>query len=222
MAFPDLWGEGTCLISIATWNLPSGTPGVGVTFSAAVNSVDIDMGDKEFETVNLIRGAQLEKWQHEADTVITFEGYPTEMDTTSTDVIQRFLAASANWDLTEPFDTFVDATTDSVTNTILSRNDFRVTLLWTDDTTVTSAEGVVPATSAALRAIFKKARLVSVKPSFTDNELKFTFKFRVKTRAKTATLGGPFETGQSNLQANVRWQSNDSSTSLGAMGGYKT
>ena len=79
MAFPDLWGEGTALVTIAAKGDND------VEFSFVISSIDIDMGDKDFDTIALIRGGRLVKPLPEAETVITFEGYSTNLDTTSTD-----------------------------------------------------------------------------------------------------------------------------------------
>lgn len=217
MAFPDSWQEGTALVSIACWNIPSGTEGVPVQFAAAINTIDIDMGDKDFDTIQTIRGGKLKKQLPEAETIVTFEGYPVELDTTSTDVLQRFFVKSSSWDTTEALDT--QAATP--VTTALTNNDFRVIILWTESSTPTTAEGLVPSGSEALRFIMKKAQLVSVKPSYTDNELKFTFKFKSAARAKNAYYGGPFVTSGNNDINNIRWQSSDGSTTLAALGAYK-
>jgi len=208
MAYPDLWGEGTALISI------SAIGGSDVQFAAAVPSIDIDMGDKEFDMIQNIRGGQMKKRSPEDVTTITFEGYPVNLDTTSTDVIQRFFVKYASWDATQPL---------AADNELLSFNDFRVIILWTQDLTVTTAQGLVPVGSEALRLIAKKCQLVSVKPSFTDNELKWTFKFKCVAHSKTAASGGPFETGVGgDDQSNLRWQSTSSAATLAAIGVYAT
>jgi len=191
MAFPDLWGEGTALIAVAAKG------GNDVEFSSAINTIDIDMGDKDFDIIALVRGGRLEKPLPEAETVITFEGYPVNLDTTSTDVIQRFFTKSASWDTTEPL---------SVSNT-RNRENFRVVILWTEDTSVTSAAAQVPSGSEALRAIFINCRLISVKPTFTDNELKFTFKFKCAPYQKDGS-------------SNITWESSDGSNALSAVGSY--
>ena len=207
MSFPDMWGEGSALIAISAWG------GSDVQFAAATPTIDIDMGEKDFDTISNVRGGKIKKRMPEGDTIITFEGYPVNLDTTSTDVLQRFFTKFASWDVSQPL---------VADNELLTHNDFRVIILWTQDTTVTTAQGLVPITSEALRFVAKKCELISVKPSFTDNELKWTFKFKVAAHSKTATSGGPFETGGGNDQSNLRWQSGDGAASLVAIGAYTT
>jgi len=191
MAFPDLWGEGTALVAIAAKG------GSDIEFSAAVTSIDIDMGDRDFDSIATLRGGRLVKPTPEGDTTITFEGYPVNLDTSSTDVWQRFFTTSANWDTTEPLSVSASH----------SRDNFRVVILWTEDTSVTSAVQQVPQGSEALRAIFTNCRLISVKPSFTDNELKVTFKFKCPPFQKDGT-------------PNITWQSSDGTATLDAVSSY--
>jgi len=189
MAFPDLWGEGTALVAIA----PKG--GSDVDFAAAITSIDIDMGDKDFDAIATLRGGRLVKPTPEDVTTITFEGYPVNLDTTSTDVWQRFFTTSSNWTTSDPL---------SVSNS-RNRENYRVVILWTEDTTVTSATAAV--SSEALRAIFTNCQLISVKPSFTDNELKVTFKFKCAPYDKSGN-------------SNITWESTDGSTGLSALSSY--
>lgn len=192
MAFPDIWGEGTALVAITA------SGGSDIDFSAVVNSIDIDMGDKDFDSIPTIRGGRVKKQTPEADTTVTFEGYPLDLDTTSTDVLQRFFTTRANWDTSGIL---------SVTNAILKRDNFRVVITWTENTTVSSATALVPTGSEALRFVVIKCQLVSVKPSFTDNELKFTFKFKCAPFQKDGT-------------ANLTWKSSDGTATLTAESSY--
>lgn len=210
MTFPELWGEGTALVDLAY----SGAT-ANIAFAAVVNSIDIDMGDKDFDAVTTIRGGRLKKQTPEAECTITFEGYPVSLDTTGTggqDVWQRFFTKSASWDSTQPL---------AVDNALLKREDFRVCILWTESTSVTSAAGATTALTEALRFTSKRCQLISVKPSFTDNELKMTFKFKLNPFAKTATLGGKFGANDAAAtQSNLRWESCDVTSNLAALGDY--
>jgi len=190
-AFPDLWGQGTALIAVTA------SGGSDINFSADVSSIDIDMGDKDFDSIATTRGGRLHKQTPEADTTITFEGYLTHLDTAEAEAVQRFFTTRSNWDTSEAYD---------VTNAHL-RDNFRVAILWTEDTAVTLAAGTIPSGSAALRFVAIKCQLFSVKPTFTDNELKWTFKFKTS----------PF---QADGTANLRWQSCDGTPTLDALTAY--
>lgn len=196
MTYPDMWGQGTALVAITA------SGGSDIDFTANISSIDIDMGDKEYETIPTTRGGRLEKRIPEADTIITFEAYMVHLNTNdattgNAEIIQRFFTTRTNWDTSEDY---------NVTNS-RNRDKFRVVILWTENTTATSATATSPASSEALRFIANGARLVSVKPTFTDNELKFTFKFRVSPYTSSGT-------------GNLQWQATSGTTTLNALAAY--
>lgn len=210
MAYPDLWGEGTALVDIS---IAGG--GAGVNFSAAITGLTPDLGDRPMESIHCVRGTKLKTYKPEEDTTIEFEGYPTNLDTTSTDVLQRFFCAWASKDTSQPLQTY---------NNLMVHNNFRVTILWTKAPGATTAVSQVLSTAMGggefIRFVAKNCTLISVKPVFTDNELKFTFKFKVCSQAKNTTLGGTFETGATSMTQNLMWQSSDGSTTVIALGNY--
>jgi len=59
-----------------------------------------------------------------------------------------------------------------------TREAHRVTILWTDDTTITTAEAAINLNQTGLRIIAKNGYCTSVKPSFTDGVLKFTITYK--------------------------------------------
>lgn len=164
MALPaGAWSE-TALVTITKYASGGGTD---VQFAALTETIDMDMGDKDVDQVATVRGGRLMKKTPQDITTLTFEGYPVDIDSAGgTGVSQMF--ESGTWDTTEP----LQATSDR------SRDLFRIVILWTDDTAATSAVNATAATTNAYRIIFAHAWMTSMKPSFTDGVLKFTFAFK--------------------------------------------
>jgi len=192
MAFPDAWNE-TALVSIQVLN------GDAVEFVTAIETIDIDLGDKDVEHIANLDGGRIEKITPEGDTTLTFEGYFVELDTaTSAGLMQLFHTPSASWDTSEPLEIISD----------LDRNKFRVAVLWTNDSAATTAAGTTNDSTDALRFAIREARLISAKSSFTDGVLKTTFKFKVAPRQKDGAK-------------NIMWQSGDN-TALVALSDYSS
>ena len=184
MAAPDVWDE-TALV-----NIDDGTTAINV--ACLTETIDIDMGDKDGESIPSICGGRLWKKTPQADTSITFEGYPIDAgDTDATapgGLMLHFFGAA---DTTEPLSGV----------TTLTRTLFRVTILWTDDSASGTARGAVTTASYGLRYDFKNCYFVSCKPSFTDKVLKSTWIFKVPAFNKAGT-------------ANITAQSCDATASL--------
>ena len=172
MAEPDVWDE------VALINVADTTP-TNMTIAALSDTIDIDMGDKDGESIPSLSAGRLWKKTPEADTTITFEGYPISIgesaDTTPTGLMQFFMGSMA--DSTEPL-----SVTASTTRIL-----FRVTIMWTDDATSGTARGDVTSGNYALRYDFQNCYFISCKPSYTDKVLKATWKFKVAPFNKAGT-----------------------------------
>jgi hypothetical protein len=162
---------------------------------ALMDTIDIDLGDKESEFKPTLAGGRIEIQKPEEDTMVTFEGWFMGIgdtdDTTPDGLITKFMGGS---DTTVPF---------AVTNT-RTRGTYQVFILWTDDTAATIANSSIASGANAMRFRGSGARLVSMKPSYTDKELKFTFKFRIPAY----DLGG---TGR------IYWESTDGTGSMASL-----
>jgi len=159
------WSE-TCLISITPYTSAGTTD---VEFAALTETVDSDLGDKDIDQIVNLTGGRLVKYLPQEITTITFEGYPVDIDFFgATGISQAFQDIVGNWDTIEPL--AVSATR--------NRGMFRIAILWTDDTTATSAAGATASGTNAYRIVFAHAYMTSMKPSFTDGILKFTFSFK--------------------------------------------
>lgn len=160
MVAPDAFRE------VALININDGTTDIDV--AAIIETIDIDQGDKDIEGMPNVKGGRIVKFTPEADTTLTFEGYPIGIGdkegATATGLSNFFHGGT---DATAPF---------SVTNS-RTRNTFTVTIMWTDGT-ATSATSSVLSGNYAYRVNFANCYFISCKPSFTDQIVKATFKFK--------------------------------------------
>jgi len=171
MTAPDMWSESALI------DLYNGT--THVTIAPIVESIDIDAGDKDVEYIANCKGGRLEKKIPEAETTITFEGYAIgigDIDGTMATGLDAFFHGGT--DSTAPF------TVTSSSN----RLTFTITIMWTDDTTVTTATGSIASGYFALRQKFANCRMVSCKASFSPTDgNKGTWKFKTAPFTKTGT-----------------------------------
>ena len=190
MADFDAWQE-TCLIAI------SKIGGSDVSFQGLTETVDPDLGEKDVEGIVLVNGGRVTKFTPEGDSTVTFEAYPLEAGTDSGTTGKGFFDLLHSADATQPL---------AITNT-RARDKYRVSALWTDDTTATSATGAITTPSKAERISLANGYFTSVKPSFTDGVLKFTVVY--KTVAFTKAGDG-----------NIKHESTDGTENLPALNAY--
>lgn len=195
------WSE-TAFVSIAYYGNGSQSSN-DVSFAALTETIDIDMGDKDVDQVVNVKGGRMIKKTPEDITTMTFEVYPVDIDSkgggTATGVAQLFHDLQASWETSEPLDQ---------TSTI-KRELYRVAILWTDDSTATTAHGAVASGSNGYRIIFAHAMCTSAKQSFTDGILKVTLQFKARAFNKNAV-------------ACICEQSTDSTAELGALNTYNS
>lgn len=158
----DAWLE-ECYITIAKQD------GSDREFAALTETIDIDAGEKDIEGIPLVNGGRVVKWSPEGDTTITFEAYPLQVGTEigATGVGYYDLLHSS--DTSGPIRILNDR----------NRDKHRILIMWTNDSTVTSAKNTTAANASAIRLGFAEAYFTSVKPSFTDGILKFTITAKV-------------------------------------------
>ena len=171
--------------------------GSAVEFRTLTETVDIDIGDKDFDAIPLINGGRVVKFNPQEPTEITLEAYPVEAGTVSGAVGKGFFDLLNTQDASQPLSVNVDHT----------RTKYRMTLLWTDSTSVTTAETIVSGAKAGLRVMCADGYFTSAKPSFTDGILKWTVKYKVPAFDKSAS-------------ANVKIESTDGTADLTAPAAY--
>jgi hypothetical protein len=201
MAQPDIWSE----VGLVTISAQSGTD---VAFQCLTETVDIDIGDKDFDVINTLCGSRLVKFTPQEPTTITLEAYPVEAGTTG------FATATTG---TGFFDlvTTVDNTQPLVYTLDRTRTKYRVAIMWTDASSVTAAGQVVAPTNFALRVVAADGYFTSVKPSFTDGILKFTVTYKVPAfdksgneNVKVESVGGAATatlTALASYTSTVKW-----------------
>lgn len=176
--------DGTTTREFASWLTPSEL---------------VNLGDREYEFVPTLKGGRLGVEKPEEDTEITLEGKfigVGDSDSTSPDGAVGMFYDST--DSSAPF---------SVSNYFSGavRKSFNLWFLWSDDSTVASGTGAIVSGANALRARCSAARFVSCKPNFSDNDLKWTLKFRVPARTASGA-------------ATITWESTDGTSSMASLG----
>jgi len=75
MGLDGAWSE-TALVGIAAQG------GTDVKFASITETVDIDIGDKDFDVIATLAGGRLVKFTPQEPTTITLEAYPVDAATT--------------------------------------------------------------------------------------------------------------------------------------------
>jgi len=189
----DSWSE-TALIAITAQG------GSDVQFACSTETVDVDIGDKDFDSINTLCGGRLPKFNPQGPTTITFEAYPVEAGTATGTTGTGFFDLMNTTDAAQPLQISVDK----------ARDKYRVAILWTNAISPTSATQVLTSAVLAeegLRIVAADGYFTSVKPSFTDGILKFTVMFKVEAFDKANS-------------ANVKIESTDGTADLPALTAY--
>ena len=162
----DVWSE-TALIAI------SAQSGTDVKFACMTETIDIDIGDKDFDVIAGLCGSRLIKFTPEDVTTVTMEAYPLQAGTAN---MTAATTGTGFFDLMNSIDTLNPL----VIPVDRSRNPYRIAIMWTDKTTETDATAqIVTPTNTCLRFVAAGGYFTSVKPSFTDKILKFTVNYKV-------------------------------------------
>jgi len=185
MAFPDTWNLSNKFLMTITPEGGNDIEAVGFT-----EGMSVSFGDKDVEQIVLNNNGRLAKFNPMDITEITFKEYTVGVASPNS-----LLGLWANGDAT--------ATSTSVTET---RKKVRVALLWTTDTSATSAAGSTATDTTSFRMVFKDAYIVSAKPSFDDKILASDLTIKVI----------PFDkSGNANIS-----MEEDDGTGLSALGSY--
>ena len=175
MAFPEAWTE-LALITIET------DAGVTSEFMAITETIDISEGDYPGESIMTIGGGRIWKQSAQEDGEITLEMYPVQV------ALEDNGGLAQSWvggtiDSSEPL---VSDITEAV-GVDRPRTRFRVSVLWTNDTAVTSADGTTGANTESLRFVGDNCRMTSHKADFTDGIFKVTITFKLPAMDKVGT-----------------------------------
>ncbi|MFA5132759.1 MAG: hypothetical protein WC444_05560 [Candidatus Paceibacterota bacterium] len=164
----DAWTE-TCLIGLAKKD-STDTQVNGVT-----ETVDIDLGDKDAEWTPLLNGGRVVNYTPMADTSVTLECYCVGAKQADGATQLGFFNAMMG---------------NSTVQSDRVHDKYRLTILWTDDTSITTAGAAITTTATALRFVAAEGHVTSIKPSMTDGRLKFTvtMKFPAFDKAGNACI----------------------------------
>ena len=161
VAVDDAWME-TCYIGI------SAIGGSDVSFGALTSTVAFDGGEKEVEGIPLVNGGRVTKFVPESDSSVTFEAYPMEAGTDTGSAGKGFFDLLHTQDTSVPIRVVNDR----------NRIKYRVLVMWTNDPTVTAAQNITTDTYSALRRGYADGYFTSVKPDFTESEVKYTVMYK--------------------------------------------
>jgi hypothetical protein len=186
----------TCFISIAAIG------GSDVLFQGLISleTLDFEIGEKDFESQALVNGGRLKKWTPEGDTTLNFKAYPLAVSTDSGTTGEGFFdLLHPTTDVTQPV---------AMTNNRL-RTKYRVLFLWTNDPACANAHQTTAANYPAMRLGFCDGYFVSVRPSFSDGVLTFDVKYKTSAYDKAAS-------------ANLHFGSTDGTAQIAAVAAYTT
>jgi hypothetical protein len=184
---PEMWSE-RALVSLSMEN------GNTVHFTTITDTVDLDLGDKDFDTVSPVSGGRLIKFTPEGDSTVTLDLYPIAAGNDwGTDGEE----AAGFYDLLHTRDKDYDpqdeseAVTFQEITTQLNRQRFRLTLLWTNDTSLSDATVELTSGDYAGLRVSLCGYFTKVAPSFTDDEFKVSVTMKIPPFKKN---------GDSNIQ----------------------
>jgi hypothetical protein len=142
-----------------------------MAMQALTETVDIDMGERDLDKIDLLNLGQIPKHGSVGITSVTFEGYPLQSGSAATGTGYGFFdifASKPVVDSSQPLD--VD-----MSNTLTK---YRVAIMCTDDSAATTAGGATAASTASMRFVMAECFCTSCKTSFTDGILKQTLVFK--------------------------------------------
>lgn len=169
MTAPDTWSE-VGLVSMSKTNT------FETEFYTLMDSVDIKLGDKEFDVKATMAGGRLVSFTPQGEMEISLDVYPVEAGSSLSAAgaakgVFDLLFGGINSDTSQPLGLSSSRT----------REKLRFVMLFTDDSTVTTATAAINLNQAGLRIIAKNAYCVAADPTFntSDQPFKVTVKLKV-------------------------------------------
>ncbi|MHA1868102.1 MAG: hypothetical protein ACTSXD_08535 [Candidatus Heimdallarchaeaceae archaeon] len=160
------WSE-TCLISFVEKGAALSSP-AEKQIVAYTKDVNIEGEEKPIEQVPVLNGGRLVKTNPSPMISITFTGHPISAASEySVDQMYDGVTESS-WDVSSPIVTYANTK---------NRRKYRVSILWTDDTSATSAMGATASATNAYRYTLAEAYLTQNNKSYTGGILEGTWKF---------------------------------------------
>jgi len=167
----DAW-QRQCLITV-----DDGTN--GFNWHALTETVDIDMGERDLDKIDLMNLGQIPKHGAIGITTVTFEGYAMEAGTHGSGDSSPPCGAAATgfWDVFAdvPKKDTSEPQAVAISNTLTR---YRVAILWTNDVAATGGDDDVAEASLGKRFIIADCFCTSHKISMTDGIVKTTATFK--------------------------------------------
>lgn len=182
----DAWME-EALVAIAVQG------GSDVQFGALTETIDMDLGEKDIEQIPLVNGGRVTRWIPESLSTVTFEAYPLEAGTDAGTTGLGFFDLLHTQDTTVPIRVVNDR----------NRSKYRVLILWTNDSTATTAQSATAQNASGLRVGLSDGHFTAVKPSFTDGILKFTITYKCAAFDKSGAANVMIESAAGTEVADV-------------------
>jgi hypothetical protein len=156
-------------------------------FASLISTMDFDIGAKDIEGIPLVNGGRVAKFNSEEDSEFTMELYSRQVGTSG--------LTSGAGSATGIRDLLVarDGSAPIALSTDYTRSKLRVSILWTNDSTATSATATTAANKSAVRYSFAEVYCTKVKPEFTDGILKETATFKLTPFDLSASANMKFE-----------------------------
>ena len=187
---------------------------VNLEFYALSESIDISEGTRDIETTPLMCGGKITRLKPQEDCEITMKCYP----------VLGFnpVATGTGTGLDDLFyDTLTTIETSHqyrVSSTSGTRKKFRIAVLWSDDSTATSAIGALAKTTQALRYACRNAYLTDIKRTFSaDGYLSYDVTFKYAPRQKDGRLNVIIESQDATAAASMAALNTVYSTDIGGL-----
>ena len=176
--FPQAWEEVAKVVIIKLG-------GTVYSYAAITETIDISEPDYPGESIPNVGGGRVWKQSPQEDGEITLEIYPLELDTATnnTGLFEQFVGGT--------FTSSESRSTDTTWPIGIqrTRDRYRVTILWTNDTTPpATAEAQVAVGKEALRFSAMLCRIISHKTEFTDGVVKTTVTFKFPAMNKDGDI----------------------------------
>lgn len=142
-----------------------------MTIHGLTENVNIEGGERSIDVINLVNLGQIPKHGGMDIFTVTFEGYPLYAGSIEAGAADGYFEMYANSPVTdeeEPLEV-------SLTNTLTR---YRVTILWSNDSTATSASGSTAASTNSARFVIADCIAIGCPIDFTDKIHKQTLTFK--------------------------------------------
>lgn len=167
----DMWQE-RALVTLREYNTA-----VAIEFWGKTDDLKLSGGGRKISIKNLLNGGNLVKFDPQEIIEAVTQVYPLEVD--------EGLAISMG--TTNPT---VQPLGTGVPNS-LNRINFRLAIMWTDETTLTSAEAATTSTNKAFRFVLTNCYSRNPIPTFDDKELKHSLELEAAPFKASLTTGMP-------------------------------